>query len=227
MLAGAVHIPQTIVFGVVFDPKNNDRVRGMNVDGLFASVGALFDLLETRGIDYVLVGGVAMLAYVEGRNTQDIDLILSHKDLAKLPELVVEDQNQEFGRGKLGELQVDLLFTRNKLFKRVASLHTTRKRFADREAPCATEEGLLLLKLFALPSLYRQGRFDKVDTYERDVAALMRHSAVDALAAVDSLTDVLAPADIDELRQIVAEIAQRQADAAKRFRGHPGSPPPA
>lgn len=224
MLDSAIHIPQTIVYGVVFDPKNNDRVRGMNLDGLFASVGELFDLLETRGIDYVLVGGVAMLAYVEGRNTQHIDLIFSHKDLGKLPELVIEDQNQEFARAKLGELQVDLLFTRNKLFKRVASRHVTRKRFADRDAPCATEEGLLLLKLFALPSLYRQAAFDKVDIYERDVAALMRHSGLDAARTVDSLADVLATGDIEELHRIVAEIAQRQAAASKRFRGDADSP---
>ena len=40
-------------------------------------------------------------------------------------------------------------------------------------------EGLLLLKLFALPSLYRQGKIDRVELYEHDVAMLMRHSCQD------------------------------------------------
>jgi hypothetical protein len=37
----------------------------------------LFGLLQSRGIAYLLVGGVAMLTYVDGRNTKDVDLVLS------------------------------------------------------------------------------------------------------------------------------------------------------
>jgi hypothetical protein len=36
-------------------------------------------------------------------------------------------------------------------------------------------EGLILLKLYALPSLYRQGNFAKVGIYENDVATLLLH----------------------------------------------------
>ena len=47
-------------------------------------MGALFEELETKQVDYVLVGGVALLSYVDGRNTQDIDLIAPTASLAAL-----------------------------------------------------------------------------------------------------------------------------------------------
>lgn len=62
-----------------FDP------RAPTTTDLRPAVEALFDELEATGIDYVLVGGVALLSYVEGRNTQDIALIVSPDDLGKLP----------------------------------------------------------------------------------------------------------------------------------------------
>src|SRR5277367_5217342 len=41
----------------------------------------LFHLLDERKLLYLLVGGMAMLIYVEGRNTKDIDLIISVESL--------------------------------------------------------------------------------------------------------------------------------------------------
>jgi hypothetical protein len=37
--------------------------------------------------------------------------------------------------------------------------------------------GLLLLKLYALPSLYREGNFARVGLYENDVATLLSYFA--------------------------------------------------
>jgi len=79
MSESLVNVGEVIVHGVVFDPKNGDRVRAMDLNEIFDSVPKLFDLfdlfdlLDQRDIDYVLVGGIAMLAYVDGRNTQDIN----------------------------------------------------------------------------------------------------------------------------------------------------------
>lgn len=225
MLAEHVHIAQTIVFGVVFDPKNNDRVRNMDLNRLFASVGELFDLFAEREIEHVLVGGIAMLAYVEGRNTQDIDFIIDAGDLKKLPEIRIEEQNAEFARGWLGDLRVDFLFTKNKLFKQVLQKYSKRRKFADRMIPCATEEGLFLLKLFAIPSLYRQGRFDKVDIYERDISAMMRRLPQNLDHLFDSLSKHLLPSDLDEVRKIVADIQRRQAEGQSRFSGGEANSP--
>jgi hypothetical protein len=49
----------------------------------------LFRLLAERRIPYLLVGGLAMLTYVQGRNTKDVDLLMSVTALRQLPELVV------------------------------------------------------------------------------------------------------------------------------------------
>lgn len=38
-------------------------------DILIETVSRFFSLLRERQIDYVLVGGIALLQYVEGRNT--------------------------------------------------------------------------------------------------------------------------------------------------------------
>jgi hypothetical protein len=226
MLAETVNIAQTIVFGVAFDPKNNDRVRNMDLNRLFASVGELFDLFAEREIEHVLVGGIAMLAYVEGRNTQDIDFIISAADLKKLPEIRVEEQNAEFARTWLGDLRVDFLFTKNKLFKLVLQKYSHRRKFADRLVPCATEEGLLLLKLFAIPSLYRQGLFPKVRIYENDVAELISRAKKPIDPLIKQLEPLMVPSDIDELRKIVADIERRQAEGPGRFSSGDGNAPP-
>ena len=97
-----------------------------------------------------------MLAYVEGRNTQDIDLIVDEVDLAKLPEIRIEDQNKDSARGWFGDLRVDFLFTRDKLIAEIQRNYTTSKKFADRDVTCATVEGLLLMKLLAVPDKYRR-----------------------------------------------------------------------
>jgi len=66
----------------------------------------------------VLVGGIAILHYIEGRNTQDLNLLLTVSSLKKLPELKITSQDINFVRANYGELQIDLYLTRNPLFKK-------------------------------------------------------------------------------------------------------------
>ena len=49
----------------VFNFKNPSEAL-MNADSLLAQVERLFRLLDERKTDYVLVGGIALLSYVEG-----------------------------------------------------------------------------------------------------------------------------------------------------------------
>ena len=65
----------------------------MNPDILIETVSRFFSLLRERQIDYVLVGGIALLQYVEGRNTEDIDLIMAVSALERLPELHLESRD--------------------------------------------------------------------------------------------------------------------------------------
>jgi len=217
MPTNVVNISEVILNGIVFDPKNSKALKHMDFEKLIESIPRLFELLEQRKIDYALIGGIAMLVYVDGRNTQDVDIIIATDGLDRLPEIKIDERNPEFARGWLGELRVDLLFTNNKLFKKVLSDHVAERDFVERKVTCATAEGLLLLKLFALPSLYRQVRFDRVRIYENDVAELMEHYSPKTPPIFDELAKHVLPSDLEEIRNIVREIEERIARSRKRF----------
>lgn len=215
----AVQISHVLLNAAAFNPKKLREVPAMDFNDLLRSVERLFELLEVRGIDYALVGGVAMLSYVEGRNTEDLDLLMEEAALEKLPELEIIGRDRFFIRARFGGLQIDVLLSTNALFDLVRRRYTTRQHFAEREVVCATVEGLLLLKLYALPSLYRQGRFTRVGLYENDVATLLYHYTPDVDALLDILGEHLSPGDVDEVQGILDEVQQR----LQRFRRSGGA----
>lgn len=204
----AIDIGQVIHHAIVFNAQRPDS-ETMNSETLIEAVARLFTLLDGRRIEYLLVGGVAMLQYVEGRNTEDIDLLVSVPSLKRLPEIAISSQDANFARGSLGELKIDFLLTRNPFFDMVLRQHATIKPFRDRDIPCATVEGLLLLKLYALPSLYRQGNFARVGLYENDIATLMHDYRPDLGSLFQQLEHHLSASDLASLRDIVAEIQHR------------------
>ncbi len=193
---------------MVFNPRNW-RENMTKPDTLLQNVTRLFALLEERQIAYLLVGGIALLQYVEGRNTEDVDLIMSIFALQKLPEIEITNQDANFARGRLDELRIDILLTRNPLFEKVRRDYATTRYFAKREIPCATVEGLLLLKLYALPSLYRQGNFTRVGLYENDIATLIYEYRPALEFLLSELAHHLSDTDVIAVREIVAEIEQR------------------
>lgn len=206
----SVHIGRVIQNAVVFDPRYPPE-RAVDAASLPETVARFFALLEARNIDYVLVGGIALLQYVDGRNTEDIDLIMALGSLRMLPEIDVTSQDVDFARGTFDGLQIDVLLTRNPVFDMVRRRYTTRRRFVERDIPCATVEGLLLLKLFALPSMYRQGSFARVSIYENDIATLMQAYRPDMAPLLQVLEPHLSAADLAAVREIVAEIQARIA----------------
>ena len=201
--------------GVVFDMKNWNR-NVASEDSLPQVVDRLFDLLDQRQISYLLVGGVALLSYVDGRNTQDVDFILARQSLSELPELVVAEEDQNFAREAFEQLQVDLLLTQNPLFKLVLQNYSTERPFGDRTIYCVTVEGLVLLKLYALPSLYRQEQFDKVSIYESDITLLMLRYPVDVDALATILKRYILATDWVKLEQIIDDIQARMARFQQR-----------
>ena len=203
-----VCIGEVIRNAVLFNPENS-RALLMNSDLLIETVARFFSLLQERHVDYVLVGGIALLQYVEGRNTEDIDLIMAVSALERLPELQVETRDVDFARAKFGDLKVDMLLTSNPLFDEVRKHYTTSKRFVEQEIPCATVEGLILLKLYALPSLYRQGNFTRVGLYENDIATLMHFHNPPIESLPNKLANYLSDTDLNQVRDIVGEIQQR------------------
>ncbi|HKR21982.1 MAG TPA: hypothetical protein VJS17_05265, partial [Pyrinomonadaceae bacterium] len=167
-------------------------------------------------IDYVLVGGIALLQYVEGRNTEDIDLIMAAPALARLSELRLETRDADFARSRFGDLKVDVLLTSNPVFERVQTHYTTSKRFVEQEIRCATVEGLILLKLYALPSLYRQGNFTRVGLYENDISTLMYAHKPSLQPLMDELAQHLNESDLSQVTEIVADIQLRIARFQER-----------
>jgi len=212
-IQSCAQIGNVIRNAVVFDVKNWPGGT-MNSDSLIQSVQDFFAMLEQRKIDYVLAGGIAILHYVEGRNTQDLDLLMAASSLKKLPELTVCEQDSDFIRANYNELQIDVLLTHNPLFNKVHKEYSTVQKFLDREIPLATVEGLLLLKLYALPSLYRQGNFARFGIYENDIATLIHYYQPDMASLSSELYKYIDEHDFTEIKGIILEIQNR----IKRFK---------
>ncbi|MGZ9235488.1 MAG: hypothetical protein ACXW4E_08185 [Anaerolineales bacterium] len=206
-------IGRVIRDAVVFNIKN--WLGGeMNSDSLIQSVQDFFAVLEQRKIDYVLVGGIAILHYVEGRNTQDLDLVMAVSSLERLSELKISSQDKYFVRANYNDLQIDILLTKNPLFEKVHREYSKVEKFLDRNIPLATVEGLLLLKLYALPSLYRQGNFARVGIYENDVATLLHYYQPDISSLLGELSNYLNENDLAEIKGVISDIQNR----IKRFK---------
>src|SRR5690606_11752333 len=77
----------------------------------FGAVGELFRLLEERDVPYALVGGIAMLQYVEGRNSRDLDLIMTPDGLRPVLGYHVTGRDADFARAVVQGAHVDLLLT--------------------------------------------------------------------------------------------------------------------
>ncbi len=205
-----------------FDPKlwRGDQM-GVAED-FGPAVTLLLELLSERHVDYALVGGMAMLKYFEGRNTKDVDLIVAPSCLEDLPEIEVKARGEHFARARFAEVRLDLLLTTDPLFAKVLRTYTITHYFEDlprQPVPCATVEGLVLLKLYALPSLYRQGEFLRVGLYENDVASLLHEYRPQIEPLLAELGEHLSDSDLAAVRTLVPELQRR---FEPRFGSHQG-----
>ena len=114
-----------------------------------------------------------------------------------------------FARGEYGTLQIDFLLTKNPLFKKVQNSFVITQHFLNKEIPFATVDGLLLLKLYALPSLYRQGNFARVGIYENDIATLIQAFSPNLPELTKELQKHLEENDIQEIENILFDIQKR------------------
>src|SRR3989442_14840721 len=89
--------------------------------------------------------------------------------------------------------------------RRYATVHAVH----ERDIPCATVEGLVLLKLYALPSLYRQGNFARVGLYENDIATLIYYHHPDLHKLEQELSKYVSAADLAAIHDIAADIQRR------------------
>lgn len=186
------------------------------MDELLQTVDNLFALLDQRKMKYALVGGIALLQYIQGRNTEDIDIIINTTALKKLPEITITSRDPFFARGQYQGLQIDFLLTKNPLFAHVHKAYTVQQPFFERSITSATVDGLVLLKLYALPSLYRQGDFARVGLYENDVATLMFYHQPKMDELVKELRAYVSVQDITAIQDIIADLERRIARFQKK-----------
>ena len=95
-------------------PPSNTGIDGMiNLDDFLK----LIELLEDKGIDYALVGGVAMMALApDTRATDDYDFIGRQDDFESVSELSKVSSDKNFGRYRHNATTVDTLFVENPVF---------------------------------------------------------------------------------------------------------------
>jgi hypothetical protein len=136
-IQSSAQIGNVIRNAVVFNVKNWVGDIGHS-DPLFQAVQSLFDILEKRNIDYALTGDIATLCYIDGRNSQILELLMTVSSLEQLPELKIIERDMYFARAKYDELQIDILLTKNPLFKKVHSGYSKVEKFLDRNIPLAT-----------------------------------------------------------------------------------------
>jgi hypothetical protein len=186
-----------------------DTCMNVSSENLAQHISELFRLLDARRIAYLLVGGVALLRYIEGRNTEDIDLVLSGAGLHAMPEIVVSKRDADFARGQYKDIRVAVLFWEHALFNLVYEKHATKHAFLEREVPCATVDGLILLKLYALPSLYRQGDTQRIALYETDITMLMDRYHTKMAPLLKIVCRYVDDGACKELKRIVADLEER------------------
>lgn len=201
----SVDIATVISHALLFNPSSERRMP----NDLDASVSRLLSQLEGIGTPYLLVGGLALLRYVAGRNTEDIDLVMALGDARRVPGLEIKRHDRDFAQASFEGLTVDLLLTSNALFERIRRRHVDTMDYLGHRIPVASATGLVALKLYALPSLYRQGEIAKVQLYEGDLAMLLQAQPIDIEGVFAELTTAVSATDLAELRSIHAEIAAR------------------
>lgn len=174
-------------------------------------------VLDAESIDYALVGGVAlMVAADESRPTDDLAFIVAPERLETVEKVSLISKDANFGRYQWEGITIDALYTNNKIFSYALKNYRCTYDFGECSIASLTAEGLFLLKLYALPSLYLQTQFDRANTYELDLIRLFRRTPeIREEQLFNFLQKHLEFSQIKELREIVEEC--RQKSQRKRF----------
>ena len=195
--------------GLLFDPKNwTTLMTTPDINQILETIDRLFKTLNDRQVSYVLVGGIAMLSYIQGRNTQDIDLIIARSDGVSIG-LLINTENKDFAQASYEGVRVDLLLNQNKLFKKIQKDYSQVMQWSDHSVITATPEGLVILKLYALPLLYRQREFDRAAIYETDILQLVLNYQLKLEALLKLVKPYVIESDLEELGSIVQDILGR------------------
>lgn len=168
-------------------------------------------LLESKDIEYALVGGAALLTMDDWkRPTDDFGFIVAKVDIDQIEELEKKSSDRNFGRYSYQGTRIDALYRGNPIFDYVIQNCVDSTLVEGKEINRATPEGIILLKLYALPSLYQQGQQRRAVTYENDILGLLLQSVeVNFEKVLKVLSKELLPSQVSELRSIIDDCQQR------------------
>lgn len=201
-----LEISQTIYDANVFDVKNWKKGFRTNPDMLPDSVIKFLSLLGELNVDYCIVGGIAYLAYIQDRNTKDLDVLISVEELRKItPFVEVESEDANFANAVFEGLKIDFLKTSNALFRYVRENQTTNYEFVEGAFPIATVEGLVLMRFDAIIDLYQKGNFNKALRYESDLQFLTVNYEIDWENIFALAEEFFTKGQIREFRKMVAD----------------------
>lgn len=199
-------ICQSIYDANAFNIRNWRDGFPVDYDMLPELVIKFLNLLEECEVDFCIVGGIAYLAYIQDRNTKDLDILISVKELEKIIDRVeITNQDANFTNTRFEGMAVDFLKTSNALFDYVKKHETTEYNFVEGKYPVATVTGLILMRFDAIIDLYQKGRFDKIDRYEWDLATLTRHYKVDWQHIWKVSQKFFTDGQIGEFKKMIAE----------------------
>jgi hypothetical protein len=197
-----ISIGKVIREALAFDPKNWGKGE-FNADSIPDVVSDLLVLLDERKINYVLTGGIALLSYIKGRNTSDLDLMLTESALQGAPEITLIEAEDHLGQGDYHGLRLNFLFTEAPLYDLVSREYAQTRNFLERPLKTATVEGLLLLKLSAYPSLQKQGVLTLVEASENAITSLIREYSPDEKHLLEVLSKHMSKKELVEVGNLL------------------------
>ncbi len=173
-------ICQSIYDANAFNIQNWKNGFPIDYDMLPELVIKFLNLLEELRVDFCIVGGIAYLAYIQDRNTKDLDILISVTELEKIIDYVeITNKDVNFTNAVFEGMRIDFLKTSNSLFDYVKKHETTEYNFTEGLYPIATINGLILMRFDAIVDLYQKGKFEKIPRYELDLLYLTRNFPVD------------------------------------------------
>ena len=136
-------ICQSIYDANAFNIRNWRDGFPIDYDMLPELVIKFLNLLEEKQVDFCIVGGIAYLAYIEDRNTKDLDILISVTELEKIIGYVeVTNKDVNFTNTEFEGMSIDFLKTSNAIFDYVKKHETTTYNYVEGKYPVATVNGL-------------------------------------------------------------------------------------
>ena len=199
-------ICQSIYDANAFNIQNWKNGFPIDYDMLPELVIKFLNLLDEFRVDFCIVGGIAYLAYIQDRNTKDLDILISVKELEKIIGYVkVTNKDVNFTNAEFEGMRIDFLKTSNALFEYVKNHETTVYDFVEGKYPIATINGLILMRFDAIIDLYQKGNFTKIVFYERDLQVLTLNYEIDWTHIWKISQKFFTDGQINEFQKMVAE----------------------